>query len=488
MEGKKIVVLGGGTAGWMSALFCRKIFPLASISVIENTSLGTVGVGEGTALAFIRFLREIGLNEFDVMRAAGGVVKTGTSFENWNGDNKKYFHGFRGADNEFSLPYDGFLGTEEYYLKALNKKGLDFNEYVYTAKLSYQNKLDLYHIPAAMHFDNAKLGSYFRGLGEQRNIVCVDGNFSHVDVDEEGFIKTLWIDDGRDFECDFVFDCSGFSRLLIGNFYKVPWVSHKNFLPMKKAIAFTLDSETEVKPYTQAIAMKYGWMWKIPVHDRIGCGYVFDSDYLTDEEALEEIKQTLNQTMSNVRSIPFNPGKYEQFWIKNCMAVGLSSNFLEPLEATSLSVISLQLRNLKFCLNHVFTYNENTTARYNKNLSICVDSIAQFIYLHYLTKRSDTEFWRTFEQRYPPPQKIGELLELIYENNLRAGDVYGEIFAIRDYLDICNGLDMFKQPVNIDGYENLTPSVEEHKKMMDAQILDTNIITTHREFLERVYS
>jgi hypothetical protein len=117
-----------------------------------------------------------------------------------------------------------------------------------------------------------------------------------------------------------------------------------------------------------------------------------------------------------------------------------------------------------------------------------VDSIAQFIYLHYLTKRSDTEFWRTFEQRYPPPQKIGELLELIYENNLRAGDVYGEIFAIRDYLDICNGLDMFKQPVNIDGYENLTPSVEEHKKMMDAQILDTNIITTHREFLERVYS
>jgi tryptophan halogenase len=493
MESKKIVVLGGGTAGWMTALFCRKTFPLASISVIENTSIGTVGVGEGTTLGFIHYLQEMELDEFHVMREAGGVVKTGTSFENWNGDNKKYFHGFRGIDT-FSMPphyQHSNIGNNpagEHYLKALIKEGLDFNEYTYPAVLAYHNKFDLFNAPVSMHFDTAKLGKYFRGVGEQRHIVHVDGNFSHVEVDGDGFIKTLYLDSGSSFDCDFVFDCSGFARLLIGNFYKADWVSYKDFLPMKKAIAFTLESETDIKSYTQAISMKYGWMWKIPVKDRIGAGYVFDSDYVTDEEAIDEIQQTLNQSISNVRSIPFNAGRHEQVWIKNCMAVGLASSFLEPLEATSLSIVALQLKSLKQCLNHVFTYNANTTARYNKKISDGVDGVAQFIYLHYLTKRSDTEFWKTFEQRYPPPQKIGELLELIYENNLRAADVHTEwFFTIMDYLDVCNGLNMFKQPVNIDGYENLTPSVEVYKKIIDVQSVDRRIITTHMEFLERVY-
>jgi len=486
MGSKNIVVLGGGTAGWMTALFCRQTFPLASITVIENTSIGTVGVGEGTTLQFTSFLNSIGLDEFDVMREVGGAIKSGISFENWNGDNKKYFHSFRGHEDIFSLPphFDG--DCEKYHLQTLMKEGLDFNEYTYVAKVSYRNELDLHHLPIAMHFDSARLGTYFRGVGNQRNIVCVDGNFSHVKVDEDGFIKTLCLDDGRDFECDFIFDCSGFAKLLIGKYYKVPWISYKDFLPMKKAIVFPLEPEKDMKPYTQAIAMKYGWMWKIPVQDRIGAGYVFDSDYLEDEEAIDEAQQLLNLTIPNVRSIPFDTGRYEKVWVKNCIAVGLSSNFIEPLEATSLDSVVNQLRILRDFVNHFFTYNENSVALYNGLVSAGVDGISHFIYLHYLTKRNDTEFWKTFRERHPPPQKFEGLLDFIYENNIREVDVETSPFQLVDFLEICNGLEIFKQPIEMDGYENLTPSVAEYKTMIDARF-DTPIVTSHTDFLAGLY-
>jgi tryptophan halogenase len=493
MGSKNIVVLGGGTAGWMTALFCRHTFPQASITAIENTSLGTIGVGEGTTVGFVNFLNLLGLDEFEVMREAGVGIKAGVSFENWNGDNKKYFHGFRREDIFSVMPH--FVGgCGEYYLQTLIKEGLDFNEYVYPTKLAYRNELDLYKVPIAMHFDNFKLGTYLRSIGEQRNIVCVDGNFSHVGVDENNFIQKLCLDDGRDFECDFVFDCSGFAKLLIGKYYKTSWISYKDFLPMDKAIAFPLESEKDVKPYTQSIAMKYGWMWKVPVKDRIGAGYVFDSNYLTDEEAIDEAQQFLGQTLSKVRSIPFDAGSHEKFWVKNCISIGLASNFVEPLEATSLDSVTSQFAFLTLFLNHVFKYNERSTARYNALISKGVEEVTQFIYLHYLTKRNDTEFWQTFRERHPAPQKFEETLQLIYENNLREVDLRdlseaqsSTTFQFVDYLQICNGLDIFKQPIDMMGYENLVPSVAEYKEMNDARISDPTIITKHTDFLAGLY-
>ena len=490
MEGKKIVVLGGGTAGWITALFCTKTFPLASVTLIENTSVGIVGVGEGTVPAFVSMLHFLGLDEFDVMREAGGTAKNGISFDNWNGDNKKYFHGFRYANNSggqggFSMLPHFPDGCEKYHLQTLIKEGLDFNEYVYATRLSYRNELDLYNVPISMHMDTFKLGSYLRKIGSERNIVSVDGNFSHVDVDENNFIQKLCLDDGREFECDFVFDCSGFAKLLIGKYYKVPWVSYTDYLPMKKALAFNLEPEQDVKPYTRSIAMKYGWMWQIPVQDRIGAGYVFDSDYLKDEEAIDEAQQFLGQTILNARSIPFNAGSHEKFWVKNCISVGLSSNFVEPLEATSLDAVMHQLNTLREFLNHVFKYNEKSVASYNKITYSGMEGIMHFIYLHYLTKRSDTDFWKTFRERHPVPQKFEETLHLIYENNLRQENCLS--FLVVDYLEICNGLDMFKQPIDMVGYENLTPSVAEYKKMNDEAFLNPTTIINHAVFLAGLY-
>ena len=193
-----------------------------------------------------------------------------------------------------------------------------------------------------------------------------------------------------------------------------------------------------------------------------------------------------------MRSISFNAGRHAQVWVKNCIVVGLASNFIEPLEATSLDTVGLQLRALKEVINHFFTYNENSVAMYNDSLSAGVDAISYFIYLHYLTKRSDTEFWKTFKQRHPPPQKFAGILTLLYENNLRQGnllslDPQGGIFGMHNYIEIANGLGLFKQPMDMYGYENLTPSVERYKKWVDATIIDPTSVTSCTDFLAGLY-
>ena len=488
MNQRKIVVLGGGTAGWMSALFCRQTFPSASITVIENTTLGTIGVGEGTTLQFTNFLNDIGIDEFEVMRETGGSVKSGISFENWNGDNKKYFHSFRGPDI-FSMPPHFEGRCEKYFLQTLINNGLDFNEHVYTSRLAYRNEVDLYNIPIALHIDNYKLGAYLKKISQQRDIICVDGNFNHVEVDENNFIQKLCLDDGRDFDCDFVFDCSGFAKLIVGKYYRTRWSSFKDVLPVDKAIVFKQPVEKDVKPYTQSIAMKYGWMWKIPIQDRIGVGYVFDSNYLNDEDAMYEAQQFLGQPLENVRTVPFDSGSHEQFWVKNCISVGLGSNFIEPLEATSLDMVVTQLKMLKNFLNHIFKYNKRSVDTYNSIIATGVEGVSHFIYLHYITKRKDTTFWSSFQERHPVPQNFENVMQAIHESNLTERDVQTNPYHILDFLEICNGLDMFQQPIDMEGYENLIPSVEAYKRVNDEVIVQNsiNIITKYTDFLSGFY-
>jgi hypothetical protein len=223
------------------------------------------------------------------------------------------------------------------------------------------------------------------------------------------------------------------------------------------------------------------------VKDRIGAGYVFDSNYLKDEEAIDEAQQFLGQTLPNVRSISFDSGSHEKFWVKNCISIGLASTFIEPLEATSLDIVVDQLTILKEFLNHVFKFNENSVAKYNSLIFDGGEREMHFIYLHYLTKRSDTEFWKTFQERHQVPQKFEGVLQLIYENNLRGMDVETSPFELVDFLEICNGLEMFKQPIDMEGYENLTPSVVEYKEMNNARIRDSTNITKHTDFLAGLY-
>mgnify|MGYP003659679227 CR=1 FL=1 len=450
---RNIIVLGSGTAGWLTALFVRKLFPHFDIKIIGNKKIGIVGVGEATTPPFVYFLKEIDIDPLTLVHETGGTIKQGISFENWNGDGKKYFHGFYEKFlSQTSIPPMFTHECEDYYYRHLIHDKLDFNEYSYAAKASYQNKIDLNEIDYAVHFDTNRLSKYLSKIAKQRNIKYIEGDFNKLKL-----------------KYDFIFDCSGLSRLIISK--KSKWKSFNKFLPMKQALPFHLKVK-EKKPYTSAIAMKYGWMWQIPLAERIGAGYVFDSDYIDAAEAKKEVEEFLGHTINARKVISFEAGRHEQYWVDNCMAVGLSSCFIEPLESTSIHLTVLQLQLLKQFANDLFN---GTNDMFNEVVTNTMDEISYFIYLHYITKRKDSHFWRNVKKDYPCPPAFKSVLKAIKNNTLKHYDIKSTnriqpSFSVTSYLHIANGLNLFDKKININEYENLEPSVQNIKYSMDQRI------------------
>ena len=478
---KKYVILGGGTAGWLSALFIRKTFPNSSITLIQSKNIGIIGVGEATTPHIISFLKSIDIDPFDVLRKTSGTIKNGISFENWNGDNKKYLHAFADKIVDFYIPNIFDSECSDYYLKMLIQQKLPQEEYLYQTKIAYSNRVDVEKTAWAMHFDATKFAEYLEEIGSSRNIKVINLEYTHCQQDDQGNIQKLYLNDNSFIECDFVFDCSGFSRLLIGNLFNDRWTSFSNHLPMKKGIPFWLDVEDEIRSYSTATAMKYGWMWQIPLQHRVGAGYIFDSDYICEDQALSEVEDFYKKKCKINKVIPFNAGRYNNFWIKNCIAIGLSSHFLEPLEATSIWMTLFQLNTLRQFLSELTNKNQNSINSYNNIVTENVDDAMTFIYLHYITKRNDTLFWKDFKHRTILPAKLQEIFYLIKEGNLRSCDTPVNSFPLTSYLFVCDGLDMFEKPLSINEYENIVPNPTLYKKIINDQFLKSY---SHRKFLQ----
>jgi len=345
--------------------------------------------------------------------------------------------------------------------------------------LSYDNKIDL-NTRWAIHFDATKFANYLENVGKSRNINVVNDTFKSVSYDDNRFIKKINLENYQSIDCDFVFDCSGFSRLIIGKEYQTKWISYSNHLPMKKAITFWLDADDEVPSYTSAVAMKYGWMWKIPLQHRTGAGYVFDSDYIDESQALAEAEEYYGKKLEVRKIISFDSGRYENVWVKNCMAVGLSSNFIEPLEATSIWITINQLNFFRQFLNEIHNPRESSIQKYNELVADMLDETLGFIFLHYMTKRSDTEFWKNFRSNYTIPEKLKTKLELIKENNLRHYDTFQNTFPLPSFLQVCHGLQLFEKVDNMSIYDNVKPSPNEYKEIIDRFALTA---LKHKDFL-----
>jgi tryptophan halogenase len=464
---KKFIILGGGSAGWITALSIKKTFPDCNVTVIQSSTVGIIGVGEATTPHVVNFLKDIGIDPLDVVKKTSGSIKNGISFENWNGDGKRYFHSFYERIAEFSVPNIFESQASDYYKKVLISNNLPFEEHIYQTKLAYSNKVDLINTNYALHFDATKFASYLEQVGRELGVTVIEGNYKHCSQNEQGFITALHLDNNCTLDCDFVFDCTGFARLLIGNVFKEKWRSFSNFLPAKKAIPFWLASENDIVPYTGSIAMKYGWMWKIPLQHRIGSGYVFDSDYISVDQAHQEAEQHYQRPLKINKIIDFDPGRYENVWVKNCMAVGLSSSFLEPLESTSLWLTITQLTLFKHFINELEAPRSSSLTLFNKMIANEIDDKAHFVYIHYLTKRKDSDFWINFREKCPVPDALKEKLELIKESNLRHFNISNAqapaIFPLHSYLEVCNGLEMYENKMNISNYETIKPSPAEYK-------------------------
>jgi tryptophan halogenase len=488
MQKNKLVIFGGGSAGWLTALSIADLFPAKNITLIQSSEVGIIGVGEASTPHLPNFISNLNIDVLDLVKNTNGSFKNGISFENWNGDGKRYFHSFNEFLTDFHIPNIFSRECSDFYIKNLIKNKLPLEDYLYQHKIAYNNRIDLKNTAWSLHFDAKLLAEYLENIGRQRGITVVDGKFRNVITDDQDFITNIVLEDGRSILCDFVFDCSGFHRVLIGKYYQQKWISYSDHLPMKRAISFWLESEDDIQPYTTATAMDYGWMWKIPLQHRIGSGYIFDSDYINEDQALVEAEKFYGRSLKINKIIDFDAGRIENFWVKNCMAIGLSSSFIEPLESTSLFVTLTQLDLVKHFLNDFDNPRENSQKLFNETMKNSLEEVLYFVYLHYLTKRQDTKFWREFREKNPPPLGFQDRLELIKENNyrflnIRANKVMAW-FELSSYLQVANGIGIFEKEMCMSGYENINPSPEQYKAIIDKRL--KNSARSNKEFLREL--
>ena len=408
---RRIVIAGGGTAGWLAALMLRDAArrrgrPL-ELTVIESTAIGTIGVGEGTTALFRQMLRHLGLDEDAFLAATGATVKLGIRHRDW----RRIGHHYDGPIDDPSLVVgsDGAGSNGEgpgldTYAVASNRSVSEahlFGQLMRQERAPFAvregRRVAAGPFHHAFHFDQALAGAWLRA--QARDVAVVDATIAGVETGTEG-IAALALDDGRRAEADAFVDCTGFRRVLIGSL-GARWIDYAAVLPVSRAMPFWLDHEpgAEIEPFTTAHALSSGWMWRIPTRERIGCGYVYSDAHIGPDEARGEVERTLGRAIEPRRDIRLQSGRLDRPWIGNCVAVGLASSFLEPLEATSIHGTLAQLMWLTEWLG-----DDARREPYNAAHARQVDDFRDFIRLHYVSERRDSPFWRDVAATHPVGQ------------------------------------------------------------------------------------
>lgn len=459
MKINNITVVGGGSAGWLTALILQAYQPQRNITVIESEEIGILGAGEGTVPHFIDVLDKISIPVSDIVKYCKGSIKNGIKFTNWNGDGDFYYHPFRPATglnfNELNtIYYDRTLMS--IVANLYNEENLQ--DISFTGKISEECKIPLTpnnHVNAqgsnalnqyarhgnfAVHFDARLLADYLKTVAVARGITRVEGKVASINSDSNGMITNIALENGQSVDCDFVFDCTGFKRLIIGNHFKASWKSHNDVLPVNTAIPFFIDNTSnKIESYTEAIAMKHGWMWKIPVQGRYGCGYVFDDTTTDIESAKQEIRDYLGHDIEFPRTFKFNAGCYNEIWIKNCVAVGLSSGFTEPLEATSIWISTSMLLDLADNFSRMEVMDPSDIADYNQSFLERTEDIVDFLALHYMGKRNDSKFWEDYKNR-KQSDRLSAMLDKWHKNPPAFGDIRTSIFFLDSWMPVLVGV------------------------------------------------
>lgn len=412
---RKVVIAGGGTAGWMTAALLKKVLQhRVEVELVESEEIGIIGVGEATIPPIQTFNKFLGLDEPEFLRETKATVKLAIRFENWRKEGEQYYHTF-GAPGA-SL---GFSSFQHYWLRA-RKQGLtssiwdyDLN-YLCCEALAF-SKFDtpdpMYQVPYAYHFDSALYGRYLRKLSEQAGVKRVEGKIKQVKLNSDsGYVQSLLMESGQELQGDLFIDCTGMRGLLIQDALQVGYEDWNHWLPCDRALAVPSERFEKTLPYTRAIARTAGWQWRIPLTHRNGNGLVYSSSYLSDDEAASTLLGNLeSKAMADPKPIKFRTGRTKQQWCKNVIAVGLSSGFLEPLESTSIHLIqSAIVRLLKLFPNAAVTQAQ--VDEYNKESKLEYETVRDFIILHYyLNEKSDSPFWRELQAMAIPERLAGKI-------------------------------------------------------------------------------
>jgi len=382
-----ICVLGGGNAGLMNALYLKSSIPHLSITLIKSNKIGTIGVGEGSTEHWTRFSKAVNIDPSELFKHCGATIKTGIKFENWHGDGTSYFHSL--PESVVSMdPYTGASHT----IMRLIADGVKPEDMHWKLVLEDNNVMEPVKNYYQFHFDSEKLNTYLQQLCIQRGITIIETDIVDCVLDQEGFVGSIVDTNNQHYSADFFIDSSGFKRV-ISSKLGAKWIDWSAYLPMNSAVAFQTKDQEDIPVYTLAKAMDYGWHWRSPVQGRFGNGYVFSDQFISEDKAIAEIQTHFKDTINIGRKINFISGRVDQPWIKNCVSIGLSSNFVEPLEASSISTTIQQSRLLVAGLWNWSRTDTATIKEYNRVFDDLMFNILDFIQLHYFTQREDTEFW-----------------------------------------------------------------------------------------------
>lgn len=423
---KNIVVIGGGTAGWMSATYIAQSLNFdVNITVIESADHGPIGVGEATVPTIkTEFFDRLGIAESEWMPALGGTFKLGIKYANWRTPREQggdhYYHVFGEIPLIDEVPLSSVWIKN--YLEGRTKK--PFAHACFSSTVTFDHHLSplladgtkVQHY--AYHFDALMVAKYLNQWAVKKGINHVVEKLVTAEQDEQGNITCVVGESGKKYYADFFIDCSGFAGFLIDKVFKEPIVSFADSLLTDRAIAINLPENPEqdgIRSYTTATALKAGWVWEIPLYSRSGNGYVYSSQFTSDDEAHKEMMQHFGKRADNMttRPIKFQSRRHERSWIKNCVAIGLSSSFLEPLESSTIYFIYAALYQLIKCFPQK-NIDPVLRDKYNKKVNYMVDDNKDFIVMHFKTaQREDTPFWKA--NKYDTP--IPESLELILKKH-----------------------------------------------------------------------
>ncbi len=400
---KKIVIVGGGTAGWMSAaLMAKHLIPTGiNVTLVESAQIGTIGVGEATIPHIQNFNNMLGIDEATFLRETKATYKLGIEFVDWGQLGESYMHPF----GEYGVP----MGELPFYhfWSRLKDMGQSYplRDYSLNITAAQANKFMrpvndptslASRIPYAYHLDATLYGQFLRKFAEAKGVKRIEGKVVDSELNSEtGFIETLKLKSGEQIKGDFFIDCSGFRGLLIEGALKAGYDDWSDLLPMDRAVTAHSKAVEDPKPYTIATAREAGWTWRIPLQTRVGNGHVYSSKFMEKDAATQILLDNLDSKMiTEPRHLAFTTGRRKSFWKCNCIALGLSSGFLEPLESTSIHLVQEGLIRLLALMPNM-SFNPVNAFEYNRIMGLTYDRIRDFILLHYVaTKRDDTPFWK----------------------------------------------------------------------------------------------
>lgn len=425
---KKVVILGGGTAGWMTAALLSKTITKVDITLVESEQIGTIGVGEATIPSLHFFNDMLGINSSEFTQKTSGSFKLGINFENWHKKDESYFHAFGNTGAGMWA-----AAFHEYWQRGI-ELGISkpFSSYNLEAQAAFAGKFA--HVQGgpnfAYHLDASLYAKTLREKAESQGVTRVEGLVEKVNSNpDNGYISSLTLQSGQTIEADLFVDCSGFAGILIDKTLKTPYVDWSHWLPMDSAIAVQTELTKTPPPYTRSIANHAGWQWRIPLQHRMGNGIVFASEYMSDDEAKALLTSSVEgKLLTEPRVIKFKTGHREKLWNKNCVAIGLAGGFIEPLESTAIHIIQQGIMQL---VKYFPSYgiNEYEVGEYNDYMNTDYNDIRDFIILHYKqTERNDSPFWQ-FCQDMKVPESLEHRMAMFKETGRfvqRKNEIFGD--------------------------------------------------------------